>query len=103
MYSVLVQLTIQPQHLDAFIALIREHASESLRDEAGTLGFDVIPDEANPNHLFVHETYADKAAYQTHLQGPMARNFPRMAAMIVGNLDSSVFIGKGFNIYPAET
>ncbi len=30
MYSVLSQLTIQPQHVDEFIALIREHASESL-------------------------------------------------------------------------
>jgi hypothetical protein len=51
MYSVLSQLTIQPQHVDEFITLIRDHASESLRDEPGTLGFDVIEDQATPNHF----------------------------------------------------
>lgn len=39
-----------------YITLILEHASESLRDELGTLGFDVIQDENSANHFFVHET-----------------------------------------------
>jgi quinol monooxygenase YgiN len=44
MYSVLSQFAIQPQYVDEFIILIREHASESLQNEPGTLGFDVIQD-----------------------------------------------------------
>ena len=52
MYSVLAQLTIQPQHVDAFIALFRDHARESLRDEVGTLGFEVIQDEESHSLLF---------------------------------------------------
>lgn len=69
MYSVLSHLTIQPQHVDEFITLIREHARECLRDEAGTLGFDVIQDETTPEHFYVHETYVDEAAFQAHMQG----------------------------------
>jgi autoinducer 2-degrading protein len=104
MYSVLSHLTIQPQHVDEFIALIREHASESLRDEAGTLGFDVIQDEASFNHFYVHETYVDESAFQAHMQGAIGkRNFPRIAALVSGKLDSSIFLGKGFNMIPAET
>jgi autoinducer 2-degrading protein len=59
MYSVLSQVTIQPQYVDEFITLIRELASESLREEAGTLGYDVIQDEKTPNHFYVHETYVE--------------------------------------------
>jgi (4S)-4-hydroxy-5-phosphonooxypentane-2,3-dione isomerase len=104
MYSVLVQLTIQPQHVDEFIVIIREHAHESLWDEAGTLGFDVIQDEKTPNRFYVHETYVDEAAFQAHMQGEiLKRNSPRIGALVSGKIDSSNFLGKGFNVAPAET
>jgi len=104
MYSVLTHITIQSQHVDEFIALIRDHASESLREEIGTLGFDVIQDETTSNHFYVHETYVDVASFQSHMQGDIGkRNFPRIAALVIGKLDSSIFLGKGFNIVPAET
>jgi (4S)-4-hydroxy-5-phosphonooxypentane-2,3-dione isomerase len=104
MYSVLSHLTIKPHHVDEFVTLIREHASETLRDEPGTLRFDVIQDETTANHFYVHETYVDEAAFQTHMHGPIGkRNFPRIRALVSGELDNSIFLGKGFNIAPAET
>lgn len=104
MYSVLSHLTIQPQYVDEFISLIRRHASESLRDESGTLGFDVIQDETMANHFYVHETYVDEAAFRTHMQGEIGkRNFPRIRALVSGELDSSIFLGKGVNITSAAT
>jgi len=104
MYSVLSHVTIQPQHVDAFIALFRDHARESLRDEVGTLGFEAIQDEEDPTHFYFHETYADAAAFQAHMQGAIgARNFPQILALVSGTLDDSMFIGKAFNITPVET
>ena len=104
MYSALAQVTIQPQHVDEFIALHRELAREYLLDEPGTLGFDVIQDETAPNHFFVHETYMDEAAFQTHMHGAIAqRNFPRILALLSGPVDDSIFLGKGFNITPVGT
>ena len=69
MYSILAHVTIQPQHVDEYLSLIREHARDSLRDEAGTLGFEVIQDEKDPTHFYVHETYADEAAFHTICTG----------------------------------
>ena len=104
MYSVLVHVTIQPQHVDEFIGLNREFASASLREEPGTLGFDVIQDETTPNHFYTHETYVDAAAFQAHMQGAiLTRSVPRILAMVSGTLDDSMFLGKGINIAPAET
>ena len=103
MYSVLSHVTIQPHHVDEIITLMRAHASESLREETGTLGFEVIQDEAMANHFYIHETYVDAAAFQAHMQGAIGqRNFPRIAALVSGPLDSSIFLGKGFNLAPAE-
>ena len=104
MYSILAHVTIQPQHVDEFITLQRELASEYLREETGTLGYVVIQDENTANHFYVHETYVDEAAFQAHMQGAIGkRNFPRIAALVSGKLDNSIFVGKGFNIVPAET
>ena len=104
MYSVLAHVTIQPQHVDAFITLVRELASESLREEAGTLGYDVIQDEAKSNHFYVHETYVDEAAFQAHMQGAVVKRYvPRILALVSGTLDESIFLGKGFNITSDET
>ena len=104
MYSVLSHVTIQPQHVDEFITFVRELASESLREEAGTLGYDVIQDEATFNHFYVHETYVDAAAFQAHMHGAvLTRNVPRILALVSGTLDDSMFLGKGFNITPAKT
>jgi hypothetical protein len=46
----------------------------------------------------------DEAAFQAHMQGAVGkRYFPRIAALVSGTLDSSIFLGKGFNITPAKT
>ncbi len=104
MYSVLAHVTIQPQHVDEFITLHRELASEYLREEPGTLGFDVIQDEKAANHFFVHETYVDEAAFQTHMHGEIVHRYlPRILPMLSGPVDESIFLGRGFNITPDET
>lgn len=104
MYSVLAHVTIQPQHVDEFITLHRQLASEYLREEAGTLGFEVIQDEKMSNHFFFHETYVDEAAFQAHMHGEIVKRYiPRILAMISGTIDDSIFLGKGFNITPAAS
>jgi quinol monooxygenase YgiN len=104
MYSILAHVTIQPQHVDEFITLQRELASAYLREEAGTLGYDVIQDETTANHFYVHETYVDEAAFQAHMHGAvLTRNVPRILALVSGTLDDSIFLGRGVNITPAAT
>ena len=104
MYSILAHVTVQPQHVEEFIALNRELASASLREEPGTLGFAVIQDETIPNHFYAHETYVDAAAFHAHMQGAVIQRYgPRIVPLVIGTLDDSIFLGKGFNITPAES
>ncbi|HEX9872056.1 MAG TPA: antibiotic biosynthesis monooxygenase [Candidatus Tectomicrobia bacterium] len=104
MYSILAHVTIQPQHVDEFITLHRELASEYLREEAGTLGFDVIQDEKMANHFFIHETYVDETAFHAHMHGAVVQRYlPRILALLSGPVDDSIFLGKGFNITPVKS
>ena len=104
MYSVLAHITIHPQHVDEFITLHRELAGEYLREEPGTLGFDVIQDEKTSNHFYFHETYVDEAAFHAHMRGEIAKHYlPRILPMISGTVDESIFLGRGFNITPAKS
>jgi quinol monooxygenase YgiN len=104
MYSVMAHVTVQPQHVDEFVTLVREHAREYLRDEPGTLGYDVIQDESTPNHFYFHETYVDEAAFQIHMQGPIGQRYlQRSRPLMSGTPDSSGILGKGLNITPAES
>jgi (4S)-4-hydroxy-5-phosphonooxypentane-2,3-dione isomerase len=104
MYSVLAHVTIQPQHVETFIALQRELASMYLREEPGTLGYDIIQDETMPNHFYFYETYVDAAAFDAHMHGAIVMRFiPQILALVSGTLDDSIFLGKGFTITPAES
>jgi autoinducer 2-degrading protein len=101
MYHVLTQTDVPAANRDDYIAATRTLASESLQTEPGTLTFDVIQDEENPNRFYAYESYTDAAAFQAHMQGQVAqRNFPRLIELIGENY---VFLGKGWNIGSSES
>lgn len=47
-------------------ALVRDYA-HTVRAEPGNVAFDAYTAAAEPLHWYVHEIYADQAAFQTHL------------------------------------
>ena len=64
MYVVIVDIHIQFQHREAFVAAMLENARLSVQDEPGCLQFDVVEDETDPTHLILYEVYADRAAFE---------------------------------------
>src|SRR4051794_23471583 len=100
MYHVLTQTDVPPANRQDYVALVHELARDSLQTEPGTLVYDVIQDEENPNRFYVSESYTDKASFDAHMQGPVTqRYFPQLLPLIDNNF---TFLGKGFTIGPAE-
>jgi Antibiotic biosynthesis monooxygenase len=62
MYIVLVSIQMKPERREAFLDAMLENARRSLADESGCVRFDVVEDEADPNHLILYEIYRDRAA-----------------------------------------
>lgn len=75
MFVSLAQVDLTPEHRDAYLAQMIALARRSLDGEAGTLRYQIIQDEADPNRLHVVEGYRDRAAFEAHMQGESIGRF----------------------------
>ena len=60
MYTVIVNLQVKPDMVEAFLEAIGETSRASRRDEPGCLRFDVHRDNDDPNHFVLYELYVDE-------------------------------------------
>ena len=71
MYTVIVNLQVKPDMVDAFLEAMGENSRASRRDEPGCLRFDVHRDNDDPNHFVLYELYADERAFtEAHRGAP---------------------------------
>lgn len=70
-FVVLPQFSVPEATLDAFLDAARADAERSVADEPGCLQFDVFVDrDAAPARVMFYEVYADRAAFDAHLETP---------------------------------
>ena len=74
MFGIFATINIKPDQRDSFLAVIRETAERSVKDEPGCLRFDVFQDLANENRYILYEVYTDQEAFQKHLTTSHARS-----------------------------
>ncbi len=81
MYAIVVGLEIKPEHRQDFIKAALRDGHDSSISEPGTRRFELLQDESNPNRFYLGEAYEDKAAFETHANGPY---FQAFAAAVSG-------------------
>ena len=59
-----------PGRREKILPLLMEHKARCLRDEPGTIQFEVLVPRDPETKLLVYEVYQDDAAFDTHLNGP---------------------------------
>ena len=64
--ALVVEYWVKPDHHEAFLRLMREHAAGTLAEEAGCLQFDVLLPQADESRVFLYEVYRDGAAFEEH-------------------------------------
>lgn len=70
-FVVLPEFHVAPEKLTAFLAAARADAEASVADEPGCLQFDVVVASGEgPVKVLFYEVYADRAAFDAHLQTP---------------------------------
>lgn len=70
MYVVIVDFTVKPEHLAAFMPAMVANARASRESEPGCRQFDVCVAPDDPTKIFLYELYDDKAAFDAHLKTP---------------------------------
>lgn len=80
--AIFATIEVQPGTRDAAVKVLLEHRERCLRDEPGTIQFEVlVPDEkpvlagmpvpaTNPNAIMLFEVYADREAFAAHWNAP---------------------------------
>ncbi len=78
-FAVVATYDIAPDQIGAFIPLLKAHRDRCLRDEPGTLRFDILQPEDN---LMLYEVYENEEAFQVHRRGASLARFQEEAAAV---------------------
>jgi len=83
--AIIGTVEIQPGSREEVLQALLAHRERCLRDEPGTLQFEVLVPASEPNKLLLYELYTDRAAFSAHLKGAsMATVRGELGAKIVG-------------------
>ena len=99
MYVLMVTIKIKPEHKEAFMESMLGDAVGSVRNEPGCLRFDVMQDEEDPNKIYLHEVYKDRAAFDAHLQAP---HFIKWRDAVADWFAEPAVAGRGSNVFPTD-
>jgi (4S)-4-hydroxy-5-phosphonooxypentane-2,3-dione isomerase len=83
MLALVVSLRVKPERREDFLKAAEDDSICSTRDEDGCLRFDVVQDNADPNHFFYYEVYRDEAALEAHTQAPHYARWRAAAAEVL--------------------
>ena len=62
------EIEIEPSFHQAYLEILNEEASESVRLEPDVISIFPMVQKENPNQIRILEIYADKTAYEAHLK-----------------------------------
>lgn len=83
----IAELEIDPEQLDAYRALLAEEIEASVAKEPGVLMLHAVAEKGRPEHIRILEVYADREAYETHLQTPHFLKYKMKTANMVRSLN----------------
>ena len=70
MFVLVVSLKVKPERREDFLKAAKEDSRGSSNDEPNCLRFDVVEDNANPNHFYFYEVYRNEEALKEHSAAP---------------------------------
>jgi quinol monooxygenase YgiN len=83
MFSLVVQMIVQPGRREDFLAGMSANAEASVRDEPGCLRFDVSSVSDDPDRFFLYELYTDAAAFAAHKASPHFAQWREIAERVL--------------------
>lgn len=87
-FAIVATFDVAEGRMDEFLPLLLAHRDRCLKDEPGTLRFDVLRPGNEENKVMLYEVYEDDAAFQVHWNGPsvarMRAETPEMVTKLAG-------------------
>lgn len=83
----LSKITVDPTQIDAYNAFLKEKIEASMRLEPGVLTLYATAEKDAPHKVTILEIYADRAAYEKHLQTPHFQKYKQETLEMVKELE----------------
>jgi autoinducer 2-degrading protein len=83
MFSVVVQMQVQPGRRVEFLTAMGDNAASSVRDEPGCQRFDVCSVDGDDDRFALYEHYSDAAAFDAHRVTPHFLRWREAAADVL--------------------
>ena len=71
--AIIATIEVAPGSRDQLVPFLVAHRDRCLRDEPGTLQFEVLIPRDDPDKIMIYEVYADEVAFEVHYNGPSIR------------------------------
>src|SRR5690554_6493256 len=82
----MAELEIDPTYLDEYMVILKEEAEASVRLEPGVIAIYPMYEKDNPAAIRILEIYANKEAYEIHLQSPHFIHYKTATSNMVQSL-----------------
>ena len=83
----LSKITVDPAQLDAYNTFLKEEIEASMRLEPGVLTLYATAEKEAPHKVTILEIYADRTAYESHLQTPHFQKYKQGTLSMVKELE----------------
>lgn len=80
------EIQVAPEHLSEYISILKEEAEASVRFESGVISIYPMFQKENLTEIRILEIYADKKAYESHLQTPHFKHYKTSTLKMVKSL-----------------
>lgn len=68
--AIIAAIDVAPGTRDQFLSSLQSHKARCLKDEPGTLQFEIFGNHDDQSKMLLYEVYRDDAAFEEHLNGP---------------------------------
>jgi quinol monooxygenase YgiN len=78
--AIVATIEVVPGRMEEFLPLLMAHRARCLKDEPGTLQFDVLVPHEDQSKVLMYELYKDAAAFDAHWNGASTMRIREEAA-----------------------
>ena len=97
----IAEIGIKPEYLDEYLSILKEESKASVELESGVISIYPMYQKENPTEIKILEIYADKEAYESHLETPHFKHYKTTTLKMVNSLkliDMNAIDGESMSI-----
>jgi quinol monooxygenase YgiN len=87
--ALIATMEVAPGRRDELLPLLKAHGARSLKDDAGTLHFEVLVPREDDTKLLIYEVYRDDTAFEAHRNAASIARFRKETAGMFTSINAT--------------